>query len=236
MFKRALLVCLQSALPCWAHQVFQSEQVLLQCSPQWGISRFCCEWQRQWMGSAPIPTPGHGAELRGALQLLGPSLTDALTNWGALEAHFILSPLTSRPDPPRQHLFNSRANFSLILGRAVCSLADSGMDGDTALLLLQSHQIHQFLSNRCKSKWRTENCFCFSLCSLVLKQEWFMNCRLEHCGANTCRKVLWVLLLLFLWPRQSWCCPILLKLNSAWTKLTVVLPFLNYYSCIKCHK
>lgn len=95
-------------------------------------------------------------------------LIDALTSTGELWK-LILSTLTSRLDPPRQHLFNSRANFSLILGKPACSLADSGTDGDRALLLFQSHQIHQFLPHCWESQIKNSKLLLFLSLSLGIE-------------------------------------------------------------------
>ena len=95
-----------------------------------------------------------------AIRSLCSFLIDALTNSGELWNH-ISSLLTSRLDPPRQHLFNPRANFSLIWGKPVCSLPNSGTVGDGALLLLQSHQIYQFLPNCCESEMKNSKLLLF---------------------------------------------------------------------------
>lgn len=43
----------------------------------------------------------------------------------------------------------------------MCTLPNSGTDGDGALLLLQSHQIYQFLPNCCESKMKNSKLLLF---------------------------------------------------------------------------
>lgn len=159
---------LPSALPCWAKGTGILAPVRsrfsLQCSLQWSISTVFALSDRD-NGWASFPSPLASGNRRAqrcppVIRSLCSFLIDALTNSGELW-NLILSLLTPRLDPPRQHLFNPRANFSLIWGKPVCTLPNSGTDGDGALLLLQSHQMYQFLPNCCESKMKNSKLLLF---------------------------------------------------------------------------